>query len=128
MVSNPQLKTISEILKIDRMVIKDYRLIDDIGYVIVLKSQELKIVCPDCGKFSNKLHQNHWITVKDLPISEHFVYLKINRRQMKCKGCKKVFSEEFNFIKKRDNFTKRFKSKIINEVLISDIKNVAKLN
>jgi hypothetical protein len=31
MVSNPQLKTISEILKVDGMVVNDDPLIDDIG-------------------------------------------------------------------------------------------------
>lgn len=128
MVLKPKLKAISEILKIDGMIIKDYRIIDNIGYVVVLNSCKSKIVCPDCGKSSDKLHQNHWITVKDLPISEHFVYLKLNRRQMKCKGCAKVFSEEFKWVKKRNKFTERFKHKIISEVLISDIRNVAKLN
>ena len=61
-------------------------------------------------------------------MGEHPVYLKINRRQLKCIGYGKKFSEEFNFIKKRSGFTNRVKQKIVEEILSSDIKNVAKRN
>ena len=61
-------------------------------------------------------------------MGEHPVHLKINRRQLKCIGCGKKFSEEFNFIRKRSRFTNRVKQKIVEEILSSDIKNVAKRN
>jgi transposase len=128
MASNAQLKTINEILKIDEMIVTAYQLITDIGYVICLKNQREKVSCPDCGNLSDKLHQNHWLTIKDLPMGEHSVYLKINRRQLKCIACRKNFSEQFNFVKKRSGFTNRFKQKIVEEILSSDIKNVAKRN
>jgi transposase len=72
--------------------------------------------------------QNHWLTVRDLPLGEHNVYLKVNRRQLKCQGCGKKFSEEFNFFKKRSHFTERLKHKIIKEIISGDIKNVAERN
>jgi transposase len=110
------------------MVATAYHIIDEIGYVICLENKQSKATCPHCGTESDKLHQNHPLTVRDLPFCEHYVYLKINRRQFKCMGYGKKFSAEFNFIKKRSHFTDRVKQKIVEEILTSDIKNVAKRN
>jgi transposase len=128
MSSKSQLKTINEILNIDGMLATAYHMIDEIGCFIYLESKQSKAVCHHCGTESNKLHQNHPLTVRDLPLGEHSVYLKINRRQFKCLSCHRKFSEEFNFIKKRSHFTERMKQKIVEEILASDIKNVAKRN
>jgi len=126
--SKSQLKTINEILKIEGMTVTAYQLITEIGCIIYLKNQQCSMVCSNCGHLSNKLHQNHWLTVRDLPLGESPVYLKINRRQFKCLNCEKKFSEEFSFVKKRSRFTNRVKQKIVEEILSSDIKNVAKRN
>jgi transposase len=128
MSSKSQLKTVNEILNIDGFIATNYQLIEEVGCVIYLQKQESEAACPNCEKLSNKLHQNHWLTVRDLPLGEHQVYLKINRRQLKCKGCGKKFSEEFTFVKKRSHFTERLKHKIIKEILCGDIKNVALRN
>jgi transposase len=128
MSSKSQLNTINEILNIDGMTVTAYKMIDEIGYFIYLASNQSKAVCPHCKTESDKLHQNHPLTVRDLPLGEHYVYLKINRRQFKCMGCERKFSEEFSFIKKRSHFTDRMKKKIVEEVLASDIKSVAKRN
>ncbi|WP_309731018.1 ISL3 family transposase, partial [Chamaesiphon sp. OTE_75_metabat_556] len=128
MASKSQLKTINEILKIEGMTVTAYQLITDIGCIIYLKNQQSSMACSNCGHLSNKLHQNHWLTVRDLPMGENPVYLKINRRQFKCLNCDRKFSEEFSFIKKRSSFTNRVKRKIVEEILSSDIKNVATRN
>jgi transposase len=128
MASKSQLKTINEILKIEGMTVTAYQLIVEVGCVIYLKNQQSLLPCSNCGCLSDKLHQNHWLTVRDLPMGEYPVYLKINRRQLKCIGCGKKFSEEFSFIQKRSGFTNRVKQKIVEEILSSDIKNVAKRN
>lgn len=128
MSSKSQLNTINEILNIDGMAVTAYKIIDEIGYFIYLASNHSIAVCPHCGTESDKLHQNHPLTVRDLPFGEHYVYLKINRRQFKCTSCGRKFSEEFNSIKKRSHFTERMKHKIVEEIRSSDIKNVAKRN
>jgi transposase len=128
MSSKSQLNIINEILNIEGMTVTAYKVIDEIGYFIYLASNQSKAVCPHCNNESDKLHQNHPLTVRDLPLGEHDVYLKINRRQFKCMGCGKKFSEEFNFIKKKSHFTNRIKQKIVKEILSSDIKSVAKRN
>jgi transposase len=121
MASNSQLKTINDLLKIEGMTVTAYQLITEVGCVIYLasrlrraaKNQQSLLPCSDGGCLSDKLHQNHWLTVRDLPMGEHPVYLKINRRQFKCTDCGKKFREEFEFVKKRSGFTNRVKQKIV---------------
>ncbi|HEY9853908.1 MAG TPA: transposase family protein [Leptolyngbyaceae cyanobacterium] len=69
-------------------------------YLIHLKSTvflEVEIyaaeaTCPRCGNISRNPHQNHWLRVRDLPMSNRAVWLKVNRRQFKAstKGSKYV--------------------------------------
>ena len=47
---------------------------------------------------------------------------------MRCNSCGKIFSEELEWLRKKRTYTERFKTKIIEEVLESDIKNVARRN
>ncbi|MFE1745188.1 ISL3 family transposase, partial [Coleofasciculus sp. H7-2] len=63
--------------------------------------------------------------MKDIPLGEKSVFLEINRRQFKCEICKKPFSENLDFVKKKRTYTKRLAEKIIQEVLDSDIHSVA---
>ena len=82
-------------------------------------------VCPRCGQTSHRLHQNKTHLVKDLPISNREVILKVNRRQFKCKVCKKPFSEILSFVENRKRFTQRYAKNITEQVINSDINNVA---
>ncbi|MEP0854116.1 ISL3 family transposase [Funiculus sociatus GB1-A4] len=50
----------------------------------------------------------------------------MNRRQFKCEKCRKPFSEDLDFIRKRRTYTKRLATQIIQEVLENDIHSVAK--
>lgn len=85
-------------------------------------------VCPRCGQTSRRLHQNKTHYVRDLPISNREVILKVNRRQLKCEGCKKHFSEILDFVELRKNFTQRYAQSITEQVINSDINNVARNN
>ena len=83
-------------------------------------------ICPRCGTPSNRLHQNHRHVVKDLSWGELPVFLEINRRQFKCKKCKKQFSESLDFLEPRRNYTTRLAHQTIQDVLNSNIQSVAK--
>ena len=125
MASSHQLNLMTLLLKSQEFKVIDYKLEEGIGIFLVLEKRELKVKCPHCGKATDKLHQNHRYIVRDLAFGEEKVYLRINRRQMRCDHCGQKFSEEFNLVKKKRNYTERLRDKIIKEVLESDIKNVA---
>ncbi|MBD2275152.1 ISL3 family transposase, partial [Nostoc sp. PCC 7120 = FACHB-418] len=64
----------------------------------------------------------------DLPWNKKPVLLKINRRQFKCHKCKKVFSEQLDFVDKSKGYTKRLATDIVQQVLNSNIRSVAQRN
>jgi transposase len=81
-----------------------------------------------CGQNTYSIHQNHWRIIHDLPWNKKPVLLKINRRQFKCHKCKKVFSEQLNFVEKSKIYTKRLAFDIVQQVLNSNIHSVAQRN
>ena len=125
MADNPQLHLMTKLLNIEGVTVKSYQIIENIGITIYLDNNNKKAICPDCGKKTDKLHQNHYYVVRDLPLGEQKVYLQVNRRQMRCEGCPKKFIEDLEFVKKTRTYTERLKKKILSELLESDVKNVA---
>ncbi len=128
MASFPQLNIFEQIINLPEFTVKNYRFIDGFGLVLIIEKKEKKAICPHCGKKSDKLHQNYRYLVRDLPMMEHDVYLRVNRRQFKCSHCQKPFTEHFHSIKKTRTYTERLAEKIITEVLESDVQNVARRN
>jgi len=56
------------------------------------------------------------------------VILRVNPRQLKCNNCKKHFSETLSFVAKRQGFTNIYVVMITEQVIHSDVNNVAKNN
>jgi transposase len=83
---------------------------------------------PLCNQSSHHLHQNYRYLVRDLPIGNKEVMLRVNRRRFKCKNCHKPFNESLEFVEKKRKFTNRYAQSITEQVVHSDINNVAKNN
>ena len=128
MASYPQRKLMTDILNLPGFIVKDYGFIDEVGIVLSLENILTTVRCPHCGSSTDKLHQNNFLTIRDISWGEQKIYLKVNRRVMRCDRCQKKFREELGFVKKKRNYTERFKNKIIREVIESDLKNVAQRN
>ena len=96
--------------------------------ILEVEVRSIEATCPRCGQTSTHLHQNHWYLARDLNISGRTVYLKVNRRQFKCSTCGKPFSETLDFIGPRRRQTNRFAEMIVQQVVHSDVHNVALQN
>ena len=123
-----QQKLLTEFLNLPGVLVKAYRAYEGIGFILQLEAVQQQATCPSCGLKSEKLHQNHWYLVKDLPISSQPVYLRVNRRQLKCMQCGKPFSEELSYVSKNRTYTKRLAKEIVQQVLDNDIRSVAQRN
>ncbi|WP_199321309.1 ISL3 family transposase [Microcoleus sp. FACHB-831] len=128
MASNPELKLMTNLLKLEGVRVINYQLIEQMGMVLYIENIDKKASYTFCCTPTHKIHQNNQLTIRDLPWGEQAVYLKINRRQMRCEKCGKKFTEELKYVHKKRTYTERFAKKVIGEVLNSDIKNVAKRN
>ena len=56
------------------------------------------------------------------------VILKVNRRRFKCETCQTPFSETLDFVGNKKSYTYRYAAKIVEQVIHSDVNNVAKNN
>src|SRR5919199_1277062 len=126
MTAKKGIKLLTELLNIEGIKVMSQRQHEGIGIIFQIEPIRKESVCPRCQTKSHRVHQNHRYIVKDLPWGEKPVFLEINRRQFKCEKCRRSFSEELNFIRKRRNYTKRLAAQIIPEVLENDIHSVAK--
>lgn len=123
--SNSGNKVLTELLNIDGIKVISKRQHEGIGIIFQIEQMNSYSICPYCKTSSHRLHQNHRYLVKDLPLSGQPVYLEINRRQFKCDSCRKPFSEELNFVRKKRSYTLRLAEDIIAQILKSNIKSVA---
>jgi transposase len=128
MPSNPLLHFITKVINIEDIKVMNYDFITGDEIVIEIQNQSKVGQCPRCGKTTNKTHQNHWYMVRDIPMSDYQVILKVNRRQLKCIECQKVFSERLSFVKPRRTYTKRLALKVIKEVLETNVESAARRN
>ena len=115
---------LTQLLSLPGIEVENYT---DSGGELILEVEAMttQATCPRCKQTSCHLHQNHWYLARDLSSSGRNVFLKVNRRQFKCQTCGKPFSETLDFIGNRRKQTDRFPQAIVQQVLHSDIHNVA---
>ncbi|NEO74433.1 transposase family protein, partial [Moorena sp. SIO3H5] len=118
---------LTELLNIEGVEVTGYRNDNDF-IALEVRSLSREATCPHCEGVSGTVHQNHSHLAQDLPISGQDVFIRYNRRQFKCKTCKKPFSESLDFIGERRQYTDRFAQKVVSELIHGDIHNVAKQN
>jgi transposase len=95
---------------------------------ILLKLELLNegINCPHCQNYTDILHQNRPILVRDLSICGQGVYLQVPRRQFYCPHCKKSPTERLSFLEMRRNYTIRYEEYIYEKVKELTIEQVSK--
>lgn len=81
MASYPQQKLMTDILNLTGFIVIDYRFISEVGIVLSLENRQPEVICPECGSLTNKVHQNHPSTIRDISWGEQQVYLRINRKK-----------------------------------------------
>jgi transposase len=93
-------KVLTEILNLPGIIVESYQQTEE-TLILSVKANKKTAVCPKCGQNSHRLHQNKKRLVKDLPIGNKEVFLRVNRRRFKCENCQKPFSEVLNFVGNR---------------------------
>ncbi len=104
--------------KLDKKLkVISYEYIDDIAIVYVKRTNKSAIY-PCCGKKSSKVNTRYFRTIKDLPIQDNKVILKLETKTFFCKNkeCQiNTFAEKFDFIESRARMTTRLKDRIVND-------------
>jgi transposase len=93
--------------------------------VLKLKLLNEGISCPHCHSYTDEVHQNRPILVRDLPISGRKIYLKVPRRQFYCQNCQRYSTERLNFLEAGRNYTLRYEDYIYEKVKELTIEQVS---
>lgn len=70
-------------------------------------------VCPKCATLSTTCYDKREVSIKDTPIRDKMVYLRITKRRFFCKSCKKPFTEPIQGIIKGYRSTVRFRKHVL---------------
>ena len=106
-------KTLSNFLLLPELkIVKTQRLgaAGNIYYCVKVRKQEF---CPYCACGENWVHQYREVTVRDAPVRGAGIILKIKKRRLKCKSCRKVFHEPIPGVLPRKRFTQRFRRSLL---------------
>ena len=66
-------------------------------------------VCPKCATPSSSVHDRRWVKIQDQPIRGAGIFLMVQKRRFRCPGCKKVFTEPVQGIRKGFRTTQRYR-------------------
>ena len=100
----------------NKLEIIDYEYIENEIHILIRRTNR-SANCPCCGNKMKKIKDKYYRTVKDLPIQDKKVFLKIETKRFVCnnKNCDiNTFSESFSFIDHHSRITTRLKDRIIN--------------
>ena len=77
------------------------------------------INCPNCQNYTDVVHQNSHILIRDLSITGAGVYLKVPRRKFYCNNCQKYPTEQLAWVENRQRFTQRYQEYIYERVSVA---------
>ncbi|WP_445301367.1 transposase family protein [Microcoleus sp. Pol11C2] len=118
-------KLMTSILNLPGVVVEDYKQTGE-TLILVIKSQKTTASCPVYSLSSHHLHQIYRYLVRNLPIGNREVMLRVNRRRFKCKNCRKPFNESLAFLEKKlpRDMHKVLRNKLSIVTLITWIKTI----
>ena len=82
--------------------------------------------CPHCQNYTEEVHQNRPVLVRDLPTFGRKVYLEVPRRQFYCIGCQKYSTERLEFCDWKRRHTQRYEANIYERVQKSSIEQIGR--
>ena len=84
------------------------------------------MVCHHCQNYTEQLHQNRPILVRDLPVFGRPVYLKVPRRQFYCPNCQRYPTEKVDFLDIKRRHTQRYEQNIYERVKQSSMEQIGR--
>ncbi len=102
------------------------QVIDKDCYIAEVKKDSSTERCPYCGCLTQALHDQRTRIVRDLPILNKPLYLKIHIDRFRCKNCNEVFSQTFQSINPGQHQTIRFREYLYEQCDGSTIQKVSR--
>lgn len=119
---------LSRYLSLPEVKFKEVHGRNRIGHLdIYAEKERTSAVCPKCASLSSSVYDHRWVRIKDEPLRGSSITLKIKKRRMYCKTCRKPFTEPIQGILPRKRTTERYKRSLLWACEnFSDLKKVRK--
>lgn len=78
------------------------------GFFVCEKISESE-VCPQCATLCSAIYDHRWVTLRDAPIREKSITVKVLKRRFSCKPCDKPFTEPVPGVLPGRRTTQRFR-------------------
>jgi transposase len=82
--------------------------------------------CPHCEKYTEEVHQNRPVLIRDLPTFGRKVYLQVPRRQFYCGECKRYSTEKLKFCDEKRRHTQRYEANIYERIQQSSMEQIGR--
>ena len=69
--------------------------------------------CPQCLQDCKEVKKYHTRRVRDLAMQDRTVVLQVRVRQFHCIECRRYFSEQFEWVEKKQTLSKRYVAKLV---------------
>ncbi|WP_027339069.1 transposase family protein [Halonatronum saccharophilum] len=98
-------------------------------YIFIAQAKDKSVKCPDCSSTTDKLHDQRWQSIKDIPIRDNMVVIRLNKKRYRCNCCgKRGINEHYDSIDSYSRKTKRYDTYLTNETISKNYTTVAKEN
>lgn len=96
--------------------------------IFIAESKQISIQCPHCGEWTDKIHDRRWQNIKDIPIRNKFVIIRLNKKRYRCSCGKRGISERYDSIDSYARKTYRYDKYLVNHAVSRDYSRVAEEN
>jgi len=100
---------VSNFVLLPELVLEKTRYLPSGSKVLWCTKKKMQEYCPNCASGEYWTHAYRTVTVRDEPIRGKEIILKVRKRRLRCKHCKKTFMEPLPGVRHRARFTERFK-------------------
>jgi transposase len=76
------------------------------------KKKKITEYCPRCGLASDAIYDHREVKLKDAPVRGISVVLRVKKRRLYCKSCRKPFTEPLKGVGKRHRTTQRYRREV----------------
>ncbi|MCK4261063.1 MAG: ISL3 family transposase [Halanaerobiales bacterium] len=98
-------------------------------YIFIVKAKDESAICPDCGTHTDKVHDRRWQNIKDQPIRDMKVILRLDKKRYRCPNCsKRGFFQSYDNIDQYARKTKRYEKYLADQAISRDYSRVAREN
>jgi transposase len=82
--------------------------------------------CPHCQNYTEEMHQNRPVLIRDLPTFGRRVYLRVPRRQFYCLSCQRYSTERLEFCDGKRRHTQRYEANIYERIQQSSMEQIGR--